>query len=287
MSNENNNNKEQNIKDKIIKEYIDAENKNEAIKELSKKYELSISYIYRILREEEIPTPSKFKNGDDINNSDKSEIEFLDDLELDSDSLVKKYKDHGFYDKPFAQRIMNLHCYAEAKIGIDIWKSFWNYMEWMIYNIEKNQLQTDISEIKKGNFGSFDTAQTLMDDFKKEMVKDLLGSYQENKPEILEQQEIEEPEPIIDENMMDLLLAINSKGTSEQKINMFRFIKQAKGEPDPLIKFQDQYLKTVKDISKINKSKNHTQARDSLAEKLNINQLKELVKFFRKIKDED
>jgi len=58
---ENNSNKEHNTKDKIIKAYLDAENKSESIKDLAKEYEYTERHIRRILREEGINPPSKFK----------------------------------------------------------------------------------------------------------------------------------------------------------------------------------------------------------------------------------
>lgn len=89
-------------------------------------------------------------------------MQSFDDSEIEYDSLIQKYKAHGFYDKDEAQRNMNLHHYAEEITGIDVWNNYWIYIRQMIYDIESDQLQSDIKEIKTGQ-GKIKTVDTILD----------------------------------------------------------------------------------------------------------------------------
>ncbi len=192
-SDKNNKDKKQDIKKEIIDYYLRAENKKKAIEYLCEKYDFSPQWIYQILKESDIATPSKFKNDIDSDNIKKPEIvlQSFDDSEIYSDSLIKKYKDHGFYERDDAERNMNIQIYAEEITGLDVWNNYFYYLRQLIYDTEKTQLQTDLAEIKKGNFGKIKTVDTIMDDISLSFAKEVEESMN---PKLAEPSK-PEPEP--------------------------------------------------------------------------------------------
>lgn len=172
----------------------------------------------------------------------------FDNLETDSESLIQKYKDHGFYERENAQRAMNMHIYAEKKTGIDVWEGYWDYLLQLIYNIEKNQLQTDIAEIKKGNFGKLKTVDTVMEQLaisSAEEIQDIL------KPKLTEPSK---PKPEAQEDQWgEMLRFINPKMYLIYKIMSNPQIRQ--GYIDAFNQYQ-QYSKLLKSKKPILKDKN-------------------------------
>ena len=161
----NNKDKKQDIKKEIIFYYTNSEDKKKAIEHLCEKYDFSLRWLYQILKENNIATPSKFKNDiDSDDNKPNIILKSFDDLETDSDDpIIQKFKRHGFYEEDKAQRAMNIQFYAEERTGIDVWEGYWNYLVQLIYDIESNQLQSDIKEIKAGHFKKLKTVDTIMD----------------------------------------------------------------------------------------------------------------------------
>ncbi len=155
----------------IIDYYLKAKDKKKAIQDIKEATGLSIQEIYRKLRKNNILPPSKFKNEDedewegeeDDDNKPEIVLKSFDDLEFDSDSIIQKFKQFGFYEKDKAQRAMNIYMYAEEEIGIDVWETFWDYLLQLIYNIEKTQLQSDIKSIKAGHFKKLKTVDNILD----------------------------------------------------------------------------------------------------------------------------
>ena len=265
MNNENNNNKEQNIKDKIIKEYLEAENKDRVIKELSIENDLSIRTIYRILKENNISTPSKFKNDIDSNNikKPKTVLQSFDDLETESisESLIKKYKDHGFYERDDAERNMNIQMYAEEITGLDVWNNYFYYLRQLIYDTEKTQLQTDIAEIKKGQ-GKIKTVDTILDEIaisNAEEIRDIL------KPKVVEPSK---PEPEPEKQDFDKLCGEMIQFISPKMYLIY------KGMTDPQVRAEFvNILNQYQQYNKLFKSKNPNLENINLKQKIKFNDI--------------
>lgn len=244
MNNENNNNnkdKKQDIKKEIIDYYINADDKKKAIEYLREKYDFSLRWLYQILKESNIATPSKFKNNINSDNIKKPEIvlQSFDDLKIYSDSLIQKFKDHGFYDEDKAQRAMNIHIYAEENIGIDVWEGYWDYLLQLIYEIEKKQLQSDIKEIKAGHFKKLKTVDTVM----KEMAISSAEEIQDAlKPKVVEPSEPEQETQQQDFDLWGNLIMV----TNPKMFGLYKMITDNN--------FRDIYLKSLKHFQQFSRN---------------------------------
>lgn len=257
MNNENNKDKEQNIKKEIIDYYLNAKDKKKAIDDLCKMYEFSRQWIYQILKENNIPTPSKFKNDLDSDNIKKPEtiLQSFDDLEIYSDSLIQKYKDHGFYDKDEAQRNMNIQMYAEAITGIDVWNNYFVYLRQLIYDIESDQLRSDIKEIKTGHFRKSKTVDNIIDQMvisSAEEIRDTLN------PKVAEPSE---PKPEPQKDMWGEMLRF----TDPKMYMVYKLMT------DPKVK--EGYINALNQYQQLVKSKNLNPKNKNLEQKIKFNDI--------------
>lgn len=234
MSNENNKNKKQNTKDKIIKEYLEAENKFEAIKDLAKRYEYSERHIRRILREEGINPPSKFENVPTDIFNDKIIIE---------DTILAKMEEYWgdrvdipLKNKDIAYTILKRW---KIKYNIDGWKTFENFVINTEKVLSKTELEKALQDIKE-NKNPFETFESVLQDYTETYAKEILESLQQP-PETPEPGTPPPKEPFLNEQLIESFLAIKQP-------MIYRMLKIMKGEPDPLIQ-SVRFLEQIKKLS--------------------------------------
>lgn len=220
-------------------------------------YDFSPQWIYHILKENNIPTPSKFKNDIDSDNIKKPKtiLQSFDDSEIEYDSLIQKYKAHGFYDKDEAQRNMNIHMYAEEITGFDVWNNYWIYIRQIIYDIESDQLQSDIKEIKTGQ-GKIKTVDTILEQIaisSAEELQDVLN------PKVAEPSK---PKPEPQEDQLGEMLRF----TNPQMYIKYKCITDPRIK-EGFINAFNQFLQQYQQYSKLIKSKKPNPKNKNLKQK--------------------
>lgn len=233
MNNENNK-EDQSTKDKIIKDYLDAENKIEAIRDLAKEYEYTERHIRRILGDEGINPPSKFRNvPTDVFN----DTIIIEDTVL---AKIEEYwgdrKDISLKNKDVAYGILKSW---EIKYGMDSWKVFEDFIINTEKILAKTELEKALQDIKE-NKNPFETFESVLQDFTETSAREILKSLQQP-PETPETRAPPPKKPFLNDQFIENFLAIKNP-------MFYRLYKIMKGEPDPLIPITN-ILEQIKKLS--------------------------------------
>ncbi len=261
-------------KAEIVESYLKIRNELKAVKKTADKFDISERSVYRILRERDIPKPSKTDNEDysdefcaeypiydsennryvarldhvkssrEKKNFDELEVFNEDDEEIINNPIViaEKLTQYGFRDITGIERLVNLVKYIQGRSGIDVCGEFERYLFYLVRDVESDQLKRDIMEIRKGNLNVFNSGSgnNIKDDMEKillEMTKNLLvEKFSSDSEEEITIPESPKPEPkqFQNEEFMESFLALTNP-------MLYRILMIQKGKQDPLLAVIKQY----------------------------------------------
>ncbi|KKM00792.1 hypothetical protein LCGC14_1800900 [marine sediment metagenome] len=181
----------------IIDYYINNpdSNKESVIREIARKFEVTVKYILNLFKKYHIPIPIIINprlRPIDLNPINDENISYIEnDESIDSNSeiyesvsIISKFKELGWDKRDASHRLLNLAHYLKVKNGIDIFEKFSQYLEQTIKNQETAELKYDIETIERGETLNIGNIENRINYLLLKQVEEMV--FELSEPELLE-----------------------------------------------------------------------------------------------------